>query len=73
MPQPVEERESLFQRIVVVAHELSVILRAAALHGMDVRVDTVERVDPMNTSGLGYTEIKVERMPEPEDDDANKE
>lgn len=66
-PPTAEEIEALANRVTVLAWELTGVLRAAAMMGLNFRLDMVERDDPLNPGGPQYTEIQVERMEESEE------
>lgn len=59
---------SIWNRIIVLAFELNVQLRAASMGGNPVPVDVVQRIDPI--TGNEYTEVLVNGLPHQEEGDA---
>lgn len=47
------------RRLQAMALDLTIELRAAAMAGVRVRVETIERKDALNPHGPEYTEIQI--------------
>lgn len=61
------ERDTLLNRIRVAVFELNLLMRAASMYGVDLHIDTTERVDPITTNE--YSEFIISGIPDLQDDD----